>query len=160
MVVRATRPAHGQPPRGFTLIETLVACVILGVGMAVFTIWTVNELDAIRHDRNELTVQEVLCTQMEQFAQSAWDGPGLRVCDDEVVPLSGAVDKQLPGASLHRTVEQRSPWLKELSLRLDWTGGGDLLKSRELVRLVARREGLRPKGVTQWQVSGDAVLLP
>lgn len=146
--------------RGFTLVETLVACGILLIGMSLVTIWTVNELEAIRHDRNELTAQEILCSQMERLVLAGWHGPALRPSEEQLVALPEAVLGQLPGANMHRSVQQRSPWIRELRLRLDWTGAGRHLRSRELVRLVTRREGPRPKDMDPWHVSGDATVLP
>ena len=144
-------------------METLVACALLVVGMTLVTVWTVNELQAIRHDRNALTVQELLSSQMERLIQAGWGGPGLKPCRDQDVWLPKAYREQLarPGLPrMTRTVRQCSEWLKEVKLRLEWVGPGEYLRSHELVRLVSRREGPRPKDIQKWHESGNAVLLP
>lgn len=132
-------PAVSDPLRsrnpgrsGFTLVEVMVASVVLVLGIVAAITTMQGGLQAIDSARNLTMATQLMQSEMEQLRLKSWvQLDALQAAGDNVVPLdAGATGARF---TCTRTIRDLKTDMKEIVLNAEWRGYNGRLQSARLI---------------------------
>jgi prepilin-type N-terminal cleavage/methylation domain-containing protein len=128
----ATKSRAGRAGNsGFTLIEVMIALVILGFGLLVMALMQLQALSGGRAGRHSSQAAVIARDQMEDFQQFNWTDAAV---DARLLQTAGwtapvVVNRQLDGGAgveqafnvSWRVTDVEANWLKNVDVRVTWS---------------------------------------
>lgn len=127
---KTTSRARGAGNSGFTMIEVMIALVILGFGLLTMALMQLQALSGGRAGRHSSQAAVIARDQMETFQQLFWTDAGL---DLRLVQTAGwtapvTVNRQPTGGAgveqaynvSWRITDVDAAWLKNVDVRVTW----------------------------------------
>ena len=123
--------ARGAGDSGFTLIEVMIAMLILGFGLIVMALMQLQAMSGGRAGRHSSQAAVIARDQMEDFQQFNWTDVAI---DARLIQTAGwtapvIVNRQLDGVAgveqafsvAWRVTDVEAAWLKNVDVRVTWS---------------------------------------
>lgn len=121
-----TRPAvHGERTSGFTLIEIMIALVILAFGLLAMAVMQIQAMNGGRSGRHSTQAAVLARDRMEIFQRVAWTDPLLAATawtapvTVNKAPIGGTGTEQSYSVSW-RVTDVDPAWIKNVDVRVTW----------------------------------------
>jgi type II secretory pathway pseudopilin PulG len=123
---RAARSCHsatGRRPQGFTLLEVMMAAIVLVLSIVTAITALQSGLQAIDNARNYTTAAQLMQNEMERLRLKSWAQlQALADSGDTMVAVPAAVKSGGAPFSCTRVITDLKPDMKQITLVSSWRG--------------------------------------
>lgn len=121
--VPASTPPTGRPRRAFTLVEVMVASVVLVLGIVTAITAMQRGLQAQDSSRNLSLATQLMQTEMEQLRLKSWvQLTELQAAGETQVTLDSSAGSAASRFTCTRRITDLKTDLKEITLTAEWRG--------------------------------------
>lgn len=111
---------------GFTLLEVMIAMVILGFGLLTMALMQLTAMNGGRAGRHSTQAAVMARDQLETFQRLAWADPQLGATGGWTAPVAvdvtpdGAAGPEQSYALSWRIADTTPSWIKSIDVRVTW----------------------------------------